>query len=174
MAATASITGHLGRDPELMTTDNGQMVTKFTIAAKQAKVQGQDPPPLWFTVEVWGQSAAWIADNLRKGEMAYVTGELRIDQWTDRTTGEVKQAMCLKQARVEKLWAPREQGAAPGAPAAAPAAPAAPPAAGYPPAGYAQPAPAPAPAPAAAPPAAPAAAPAAAPGYDPFSSAPPY
>lgn len=121
------------------------MVTKFTVAARQGKVQGQDPPALWFTVEVWGQQAPWIADNLRKGEGAYVSGRLALQTWTDRETGELREALTVKNATVEKLYAPREGGAAPAAapaqqaaPAAAPAyqqAPAARPPAGSPPAG---------------------------------------
>lgn len=125
MAANITITGNLGRDPELRTLENGQMVTKFTVAARQGKVQGQDPPALWFTVEVWGQQGPWIADNLRKGEGVCVSGRLMLQQWTDRQSGEVREALTVKNAQVEKLWAPREGGAAPAAAPAQQAAPAA-------------------------------------------------
>lgn len=149
MAANITITGNLGRDPELRSLENGQMVTKFTVAARQGKVQGQDPPALWFTVEVWGQQALWIADNLVKGEGVCVSGRLALQTWTDRQSGEKREALTVKNAQVEKLWAPREGGyqgfdfaaaaappalvatpaalAAPVAPAAAPVVRAAPP-----------------------------------------------
>ena len=149
------------------------MVVKFTICASLPKVQGQDPPPMWFTVEVWGKAGEWIADNLRKGDRALVTGNLRVETWTVAATGEVREAMVIKQAQVEKQWAPREAGQ----PAAAdPAAHAA--ALGA----AAQPAYQQLPPPAAAAPAAPgwrttpAAAPAAAPApvFDPYLSEPPY
>ncbi len=130
MACNITTTGRLGRDPEIKYLESGQQVTKFTICARQAKIRGEDPPPLWFTVEVWGGSAQWIADNLKKGEMVYVSGELSLQQWTHRETGELKEALTIKRAQVEKLSASRQEGdgEAPAAPAQAvvPAAPAAP------------------------------------------------
>lgn len=106
MACTISLTGHLGRDPEIKYLDGGRMVAKFTICAILPKVQGQDPEPMWFTVEVWGQAAEWIANNMQKGDRALVQGDLREDTWTDQATGEVKRASVIKRAQVEKQWAP--------------------------------------------------------------------
>ena len=149
------------------------MVAKFTICASLPKVQGQDPSPMWFTAEVWGRAGEWIVDNLRKGDRALVTGNLRVETWTVAATGEVREAMVIKQAMVEKQWAPRE----PGQPAAPPpAAPAAPPVAATQPA-YQQAQPPATAAPAASgwrttPAAAPA--PAAAPSHNPSSCEPPY
>jgi single-strand DNA-binding protein len=122
MACDISVTGNLGRDPEMRYLESGQQVTKFTLAARQAKVRGKELPALWFTVEVWGATAEWVANNLVKGETVYVRGELRLNQWTDRESGEVREALTIIQARVEKLWAPRQGGE--GQPPTAAAAPA--------------------------------------------------
>jgi single-strand DNA-binding protein len=103
MAANITITGNLGRDPELRALESGQMVTKFTIAARQPKIKGEDQPTLWFTVEVWGQPGEWIANNMHKGDSACVTGELCLRQWTNRETGQPAEALTIQYARVEKL-----------------------------------------------------------------------
>ena len=104
MAANICLTGNLGRDPEIRYLEtNNQMVCKFTIAARQPKVRGEDQPALWFTVEVWGQPGQWIADNLHKGDSALVTGELCLRQWTNRETGQPAEALTIRYARVEKL-----------------------------------------------------------------------
>ena len=104
MAANICLTGNLGRDPEIRYLEtNNQMVCKFTIAARQPKVRGEDQPALWFTVEVWGQPGQWIADNMRKGDSALVTGELCLRQWTNRETGQPAEALTIRYARVEKL-----------------------------------------------------------------------
>lgn len=87
------------------------MVTKFTIAARQPKVRGEDQPALWFTVEVWGAPGEWIANNMAKGDSAYVTGELCLKQWTNSATGQPAEALTIRYARVEKL-AQREAGPA--------------------------------------------------------------
>ena len=104
MAANICLTGNLGRDPEIRYLEtNNQMVCKFTIAARQPKIKGEDQPALWFTVEVWGQPGQWIADNLHKGDSAMVTGELCLRQWTNRETGQPAEALTIRYARVEKL-----------------------------------------------------------------------
>ena len=104
MAANICLTGNLGRDPEIRYLEtNNQMVCKFTIAARQPKVRGEDQPALWFTVEVWGQPGQWIADNMHKGDSALVTGELCLKQWTNRETGQPAEALTILDARVEKL-----------------------------------------------------------------------
>lgn len=135
MAANICITGNLGRDPELRALESGQMVTKFTIAARQPKIRGEDQPTLWFTVEVWGAPGEWIANNLHKSDSAMVTGELCLKQWTNSVTGQPAEALTIRYARVEKLGqreaGPPAQGgsfaaAAPEAAAPAPATAAAP------------------------------------------------
>jgi single-strand DNA-binding protein len=103
MAANITITGNLGRDPELRALESGQMVTKFTIAARQPKIRGEDQPALWFTVEVWGAPGEWIANNMHRGDSACVTGELCLRQWTNRETGQPAEALTIRCARVEKL-----------------------------------------------------------------------
>ena len=103
MAATITITGNLGRNPELRALESGQMVTRFTIAARQPKIKGEDQPALWFTVEVWGAPGEWIANNMAKGDSAFVTGELCLRQWADKQSGEVREALTIRYARVEKL-----------------------------------------------------------------------
>ena len=104
MAANICLTGNLGRDPEIRYLEtNNQMVCKFTIAARQPKIKGEDQPALWFTVEVWGQPGQWIADNLHKGDSALVTGELCLRQWTNKETGQPAEALTIRYARVEKL-----------------------------------------------------------------------
>jgi single-stranded DNA-binding protein len=79
------------------------MVTKFTIAARQPKIRGEDQPALWFTVEVWGAPGEWIANNMHKGDSACVTGELCLRQWTNNATGQPAEALTIRYPRVEKL-----------------------------------------------------------------------
>jgi single-stranded DNA-binding protein len=106
------------------------MVTKFTIAARQPKIRGEDQPALWFTVEVWGAPGEWIANNMHKGDSACVTGELCLRQWTNNATGQPAEALTIRYAKVEKLGqrepGPPAQGGgfAAAAPAAASPAPA--------------------------------------------------
>jgi len=122
----ATLTGNLGRDPEFQTTQSGQMVAKFSLAVRQQK---KDAPAFWVKVEVWGKQAEYVANYLKKGASVCVTGQVAEESWNDKTTGELKKAVVVKNASVES-WQARAEGAAPvqqwnQPPAAAPA-PAAP------------------------------------------------
>jgi len=102
-----TLTGNLGRDPEFQTTQSGQMVSKFSLAVRQAK---KDAPAFWVKVEVWGKQAEYVANYLKKGASVCVTGQVAEESWNDKTTGELKKAVVIKNASVESWQARAEQG----------------------------------------------------------------
>ena len=110
----ATLTGNLGRDPEFKTTQSGQMVSSFSVAVRQPKRQGEDPPAFWVKVECWGKTAEYAANYLKKGNSVCVTGQVTEESWSDKNTGELKKAVVIKNANIES-WQSREggQGAAP-------------------------------------------------------------
>lgn len=109
----ATVTGNLGRDPEFNTTQSGQMVSKFSLAVRQPKKQGQDQPAFWVKVEVWGKQAEYVANYLKKGNSVCVTGQVAEESWSDKTTGELKKAVVIRNASVESWQQRSEGGAAP-------------------------------------------------------------
>jgi single-strand DNA-binding protein len=117
----ATVTGNLGRDPEFRTTQTGQMVSKFSLAIRQAK---KDAPAFWVKVEVWGKQAEYVANYLKKGASVCVTGQVEEEQWSDKATGELKKALVVKNASVESWQARSEQATPAPAPARQAAAPA--------------------------------------------------
>lgn len=122
-----TITGNLGRDPELRHTPNGAPVAQFTVAVRQPKVRGQDPEPFWVKVEVWNATADWVSQNLRKGDQVSVASNQIVQENFTRRDGTQGQALVFKSANVEKVYQPRAEQAAPApAPAQPVAAPAAP------------------------------------------------
>lgn len=122
-----TITGNLGRDPELRHTPTGSPVAQFTVAVRQPKVRGEEPPAFWVKVEVWNATAEWVGQNLRKGDQVSVASNQIVQETFARRDGTQGQALVFKSANVEKVYQPRaEQGypaAAPAQPVAAPAAP---------------------------------------------------
>lgn len=120
MAFQGQLTGNLGRDPELRALESGQMVTTFSVAVRQPKKGGQDQPAYWVKVEVWGKTAQYAADYLKKGDSVFCAGTVALEQFTKRD-GTQGFANVLKNANVEK-FSSRDGDA----PAAAPAPVAAP------------------------------------------------
>ena len=68
----ATITGHLGQNPETRDV-GGKTVCNFSIASNGMK---KDDPPTWVRVAVWGKRAEWVKQCLRKGSAVIVVGTL--------------------------------------------------------------------------------------------------
>lgn len=125
MAFIGQITGNLGRDPELKYLENGQIVANFTVAVRQPKRQGQDQPARWVKVAVWGKSAEYVGNYVKKGDKVFLMGRVEEpEQYTDRN-GQLRQAERFTAENIEKFGDAQGQQGAP-AQTAVPAAAAAP------------------------------------------------
>lgn len=65
------VTGHLGTDPEVRTTKNGNNYTTFRIANNE---YGEDNAS-WITVTVWDSTQQNFCKNLKKGYSVIVDGD---------------------------------------------------------------------------------------------------
>lgn len=91
-----TLTGNVGRDPELRTTQGGDQVCSFSVASKQGFKR--DAKTEWFRCSVWGKRGETIAANLRKGTKVTVVGELTIGEYQGKPQYDVRVA--------EVDWAP--------------------------------------------------------------------
>lgn len=69
-----SLTGNLGKDPELRTTTGGTDVASFSLAVKR---KGQKDITDWFDVVAFGDQAKLVMNNLKKGSYVKVEGEFQ-------------------------------------------------------------------------------------------------
>ena len=79
------VIGHLGRDPEMRYTPNGQAVTSFSVASSRRYTTGtgeQREETEWFTVSAWNRLGETINQYLTKGRRVYVEGRLKSSTWT--------------------------------------------------------------------------------------------
>jgi len=105
------IIGNLTRDPEARKTNDGTSVAKFGLAInrKWKDQQGQQKEETTFVdVDVWGNSADFCRDYLRKGNRVFVEGRLKLDQWTDQQTGQNRQRLGVVAVSVQNL-SPRQE-----------------------------------------------------------------
>ena len=84
------LVGHAGRDPELRVFESGSCVCEFTLAVNRPPKDGQPQDPLWITCKAWGKTAQVAGDYLRKGSKVALIGRLEIEQWNDRSSGELR------------------------------------------------------------------------------------
>lgn len=88
---SVSISGNLGRDPELRVTPTSTSVLSLSVAVND-RVRDQQTGEWrdranWVDVVVFGSRAGGIAPRLAKGSKVAVSGRLRWSQWQDKQTG---------------------------------------------------------------------------------------
>lgn len=84
------LVGHAGRDPELRFFASGSCVCEFTLAVNRPPKDGHPQDPLWVSCKAWGKTAQVAGDYLRKGSKVALVGRLEIEQWSDRSSGELR------------------------------------------------------------------------------------
>jgi len=98
--------GRAGRDPEVRYFESGSNVANLTLAVNAFK---RDDPPEWFNLEIWGKQAQVAVDYVRKGSLIGVIGRIRMDKWTDRSTGQERMKPVVSVERLELLGSKRDQ-----------------------------------------------------------------
>jgi single-strand DNA-binding protein len=79
--------GHLGKDPEVRYTPNGQAVANFTVATNDSwtdKAGQKQDRTEWHRVVVWAKLAELCAEYLSKGRQVYLEGRLQTREWTNK------------------------------------------------------------------------------------------
>jgi single-strand DNA-binding protein len=81
--------GHLGRDPEVRTSQNGGRVASFSIATSdfwKDKFTGERKEKTeWHRITILNQNLVEIAERyLKKGAKVYIEGQLETRKWTDQ------------------------------------------------------------------------------------------
>ena len=79
--------GNLGKAPELRYTPKGKAVGNLSVATSS---RARDAGGHWVEVTQWhrvtvvGDSAVWVAENLKKGRTVYLEGELKYGHYLNK------------------------------------------------------------------------------------------
>ena len=118
--------GRMARDPEIKFLPSGSTVCNARILVNLPGAKRDDgQQPDGFDLTIWGDDAQAFCDGTRKGDLVDVSGRVKSESWTDRSTGELRTKLVVTVDQWSLAGQPRPA-AAPAAPAARPAAPAAP------------------------------------------------
>lgn len=85
---TITITGNVGKDPALRSTQSGDQVLGFNVAVKQG--YGDRATTNWMRVSVWGKRAETLNRFIRKGTYVTVQGELTIGYYEGKPQFDVR------------------------------------------------------------------------------------
>ena|SRR5579862_1473185 len=82
--------GNVGKDPEIKSTANGNMVANLTLATSDRfQDQGgnwQDRTE-WHNLVAFKRTAEIIRDYVKKGSKLYIEGKIQTRSWDDKETG---------------------------------------------------------------------------------------
>lgn len=105
MYSKTIVVGHLGRDPEMRYTPNGQPVTSFSVASTR-RWTGQDgtqqEKTTWFRVTAWGKLGELCNQYLAKGRLVLVEGDIEASAWKSQD-GEPRASLELTARNVRFL-----------------------------------------------------------------------
>ncbi|MBW7997599.1 MAG: single-stranded DNA-binding protein [Candidatus Glassbacteria bacterium] len=80
--------GNIGRDPDIRQTDNGSVISTFSLATNTTWV-GRDgvrnERTEWHNIVAWNRLAEICHRIIRKGDQIYIEGRLRTRNWTDES-----------------------------------------------------------------------------------------
>ena len=68
-----TIAGNIGKDAEVRKTQDGTVVTGFSVAVEDRS--GREKQTLWFDCSIWGQRGEKLAQYLTKGSKVTVSGD---------------------------------------------------------------------------------------------------
>ncbi|MCS6092851.1 single-stranded DNA-binding protein [Lactobacillus sp. LMY-20] len=81
-----TISGNLGKDPEVRQTQSGMQVANFSLAVRQNRPDDQGNYGTdWFRCAVWGKRAGTIERYFHKGNHVLVTGTFEVDEYNGQT-----------------------------------------------------------------------------------------
>jgi single-strand DNA-binding protein len=85
-----NLIGHLGRDPEIKTFQNGDKVANLALATtdkwKDKNTGQQQERTEWHRIAIFASGLVSLAERyMKKGDKIYLSGRLETRKWTDQT-----------------------------------------------------------------------------------------
>jgi len=101
-----TLVGRAGRDPEIRYFESGSVLCTVTIAVKRPTSKSDEPD--WFRLEFWGKTAEIASNYVKKGGLIGVKGSLKIDTWSDRSTGTPRSQPVIRVDQLDLLGSKRD------------------------------------------------------------------
>lgn len=89
----AFLLGHVGKDPEIRSTNGGAIVASFSLATADRQKDGQgnwQDKTEWHNLVAFNRTAEIIRDYVKKGSQLMIEGKIQTRSWDDRESGQKK------------------------------------------------------------------------------------
>ena len=93
---SVTLVGRVGNEPEPKYFDDGKVVLNLSLACKRKyhplerkvrEIKSGEEETDWFSLEIWGRDAEYVANYVDKGARMGITGSLVQDSWIDKVSG---------------------------------------------------------------------------------------
>lgn len=101
---SVSLAGRTGKDPETRYFESGTNKSSVSLAVRRTSDQTD-----WFDVEAWGKTGEVMGNYVRKGGLIGVQGQLKFEEWNDRTTGELRSKPVINVTQLDLLGSKKEE-----------------------------------------------------------------
>jgi single-strand DNA-binding protein len=81
------LVGNVGKDPEVITLDNGTKLAKFPLATSESytdKSGQRVENTTWHNIVVWRNQAEIVEKYVKKGRQLYIEGKIKTRSYTDK------------------------------------------------------------------------------------------
>jgi single-strand DNA-binding protein len=95
--------GVLGNAPELKTSRSGKPFAQMSIVVAVGQDEDGKDLSQWLRVACFGETAERLAHQARKGDRVYVEGNLTLNSWADKATGEPRTALNVAAWKCERV-----------------------------------------------------------------------
>lgn len=85
---SCSFIGHLGRDPEIRTTQGGDRCANISLAVSEKwkdRSGNRQERTTWVPVVIWGKLADVAERYLHKGSQVFIRGKFAVRKWQDQS-----------------------------------------------------------------------------------------
>src|SRR5579875_2792105 len=85
--------GHVGKDPDIRSTNGGTIVASFSLATADRQKDGQgnwQDRTEWHNLVAFNRTAEIVRDYVRKGSQLMIEGKIQTRTWDDRESGQKK------------------------------------------------------------------------------------
>lgn len=107
----ATISGNIGKDPEMSTSNKGASILKFSVATSRKPRDGAEITT-WVRVTLFGKDADFWIDKLAKGDKVLVIGDYEFSTYAKRDGGEgYSHEISPWGVTIERLGPPKPQAA---------------------------------------------------------------
>jgi single-strand DNA-binding protein len=100
--------GRLGGDPVMRTTQSGTKVANISIATQDFIKNKNESETTWHRVVIWGKSAEFCGQYLKKGDAVYIDGTMKVRKF-ETSEGKMNYIHEIHSLKVQRLGYRRDK-----------------------------------------------------------------